>query len=119
MKPNPHVSIGAATFGNELPLALIAGPCQLESRQHAFDMAGRLKEIAARLKIGFVYKTSFDKANRTSLSAKRGAGLDAAVAVFADLRRELGVTILTDVHEREQCAAVAPVVDILQIPAFL
>jgi 2-dehydro-3-deoxyphosphooctonate aldolase (KDO 8-P synthase) len=119
MNPNHHVAVGAATFGNDLPLTLIAGPCQLESREHAFDMAGRLKEMTARLKIGFVYKTSFDKANRTSLAGKRGLGLDKALAVFADLRRELGVTILTDVHEREQCATVAPVVDILQIPAFL
>jgi 2-dehydro-3-deoxyphosphooctonate aldolase (KDO 8-P synthase) len=119
MNPNRHVAVGTAVFGNDLPLALIAGPCQLESRAHAFDMAGRLKEMAARLKIGFVYKTSFDKANRTSLTGKRGLGLDKALAVFADLRRELGVTILTDVHEREQCAMVAPVVDVLQIPAFL
>ena len=119
MKPNPHVKVGAATFGNDLPLALIAGPCQLESREHAFDMAGRLKELTAKLGIGFVYKTSFDKANRTSLAGKRGMGLDKALAVFADLRAELGVTILTDVHERAQCAEIAPVVDVLQIPAFL
>lgn len=119
MKPNAHVAVGGATFGNDLPLALIAGPCQLESRGHAFDMAGRLKEMAARLGIGFVYKTSFDKANRTSLKGARGVGLDAALAVFADLRSELGVAILTDVHEREQCAEVAAVVDVLQIPAFL
>ena len=119
MKPNPHVSVGAATFGNDLPLVLIAGPCQLESRDHAFDMAGRLKEMSKRLGIGFVYKTSFDKANRTSLGSARGVGLDAALAVFADLRRELGIAILTDVHEREQCAEVASVVDVLQIPAFL
>jgi 2-dehydro-3-deoxyphosphooctonate aldolase (KDO 8-P synthase) len=119
MKPNPHVKVGAAIFGNDLPLTLIAGPCQLESRQHAFDMAGRLKEIAARLKIGFVYKTSFDKANRTSLKGKRGLGLAKALAIFADLRKELGVPILTDVHEREQCAEIAAVVDVLQIPAFL
>jgi 2-dehydro-3-deoxyphosphooctonate aldolase (KDO 8-P synthase) len=119
MKPNPHVKVGTATFGNDLPLTLIAGPCQLESRQHAFDMAGRLKEIAARLKIGFVYKTSFDKANRTSLKGKRGLGLAKALAIFADLRKELGVPILTDVHEREQCAEIAAVVDVLQIPAFL
>jgi 2-dehydro-3-deoxyphosphooctonate aldolase (KDO 8-P synthase) len=119
MNPNRHVAVGTAVFGNDLPLALIAGPCQLESRAHAFDMAGRLKEMAARLKIGFVYKTSFDKANRTSLTGRRGLGLDKALAVFADLRHELGVTILTDVHEREQCGVVAPVVDVLQIPAFL
>jgi 2-dehydro-3-deoxyphosphooctonate aldolase (KDO 8-P synthase) len=119
MELHPHVAIGGATFGNDLPLALIAGPCQLESRAHAFDMAGHLKAMAARLGIGLVYKTSFDKANRTSLAGKRGAGLDAALEVFADLRRELGVAILTDVHEREQCARVAAVVDALQIPAFL
>jgi 2-dehydro-3-deoxyphosphooctonate aldolase (KDO 8-P synthase) len=119
MKPNAHVTAGSATFGNDLPLALIAGPCQLESRDHAFDIAGRLKEMTAKLGLGFVYKTSFDKANRTSLKGQRGMGLDKALAIFADLRRELSVAILTDVHEREQCAAVAPVVDILQIPAFL
>ena len=119
MKPNPHVTVGAATFGNDLPLTLIAGPCQMESRDHAFDMAGRLKEMAERLKIGLVYKTSFDKANRTSLAGKRGLGLDKALAVFADLRKELGLPVLTDVHEREQCAEVAEVVDVLQIPAFL
>jgi 2-dehydro-3-deoxyphosphooctonate aldolase (KDO 8-P synthase) len=119
MKPNRHVTAGAVTFGNDLPLALIAGPCQLESRQHAFDMAGKLKEIAGALDLGLVYKTSFDKANRTSLGAKRGLGLDAALPIFADLRRDLGVPILTDVHEREQCALLAPVVDVLQIPAFL
>jgi 2-dehydro-3-deoxyphosphooctonate aldolase (KDO 8-P synthase) len=119
MKPNRHVTAGAVTFGNDLPLALIAGPCQLESRQHAFDMAGKLKEIAGALDLGLVYKTSFDKANRTSLGAKRGLGLEAALPIFADLRRDLGVPILTDVHEREQCALLAPVVDVLQIPAFL
>jgi 2-dehydro-3-deoxyphosphooctonate aldolase (KDO 8-P synthase) len=119
MKPNPHVSIGSTTFGNDLPLALIAGPCQLESRAHAFDMAGQLREMTAELGIGFVYKTSFDKANRTSLGSARGLGLDAALAIFADLRSELGVPVLTDVHEREQCAEVASVVDCIQIPAFL
>ncbi len=119
MKPNTHVAVGGATFGNDLPLTLIAGPCQLESRDHAFDMAGRLKEIAGNLGIGLVYKTSFDKANRTSLTGKRGLGLDKALAIFADLRETLGVPLLTDVHERQQCAEVAEVADILQIPAFL
>jgi 2-dehydro-3-deoxyphosphooctonate aldolase (KDO 8-P synthase) len=117
--PNAHVSAGAATFGNDLPLTLIAGPCQLESRQHAFDMAGRLKEMTTALGIRLVYKSSFDKANRTSLSGQRGAGLDAALPIFADIKKELGLPILTDIHEREQCAIVGEVVDILQIPAFL
>ena len=119
MKPNRHVRVGAATFGNDLPLVLVAGPCQLESRAHAFGMAGRLQEIAARLGIGFVYKTSFDKANRTSLKGKRGLGHAKALAIFSDLRAKLGVAILTDVHERDQCAEIAAVVDVLQIPAFL
>jgi len=119
MNPNPHVTVGNAVFGNDLPLALIAGPCQLESRDHAFEIAGRLREMTAALGVGFVYKTSFDKANRTSLAGRRGLGLEAALPVFADLRRDLGVPILTDVHEREQCAVVAEVVDVLQIPAFL
>src|SRR6201997_3554034 len=118
-KPNPIVTIGKARFGNDLPLALIAGPCVLESRAHAFDMAGALKEITARRGIGFVYKTSFDKANRTSAKSARGLGLDKALEIFADLRAKLGVPILTDVHEPDQCAAIAEVVDILQIPAFL
>ena len=91
----------------------------MESRDHAFDMAGRLKEIAAGLRLGLIYKTSFDKANRTSLSGRRGVGLDRALPVFADLRTQLGIPVITDVHEREHCAAVAPVVDVLQIPAFL
>jgi len=119
MKPNPHVKVGNAVFGNDLPITLIAGPCQLESRGHAFDIAGRLKEMAARLGIGLVYKTSFDKANRTSLVGRRGLGFDKALAVFDDLRRETGLPILTDVHERQQCAPVAEVADVLQIPAFL
>lgn len=117
--PDAIVEAGNVRFGNGLPLALIAGPCQLESRQHAFDMAGALKELTEELGVGFVYKTSFDKANRTSLAGTRGAGLEAATPVFADLRRQLGVPLLTDVHTEEQCAAVAQVVDILQIPAFL
>jgi 2-dehydro-3-deoxyphosphooctonate aldolase (KDO 8-P synthase) len=116
---NSVVEVGGVRFGNALPLALIAGPCQLESRGHAFDMAGALKQICTRLGIGLVYKTSFDKANRTSLSGKRGVGLDAALSVFADLRSELDLPVLTDVHEPAQCAEVAAVVDVLQIPAFL
>jgi 2-dehydro-3-deoxyphosphooctonate aldolase (KDO 8-P synthase) len=119
MTANHHVTVGTAVFGNDLPLCLIAGPCQLESRGHAFDIAGRLKEMAAGLGIGLVYKTSFDKANRTSLVGRRGLGFDKALAVFDDLRRETGLPILTDVHEREQCAPVAEVADVLQIPAFL
>jgi 2-dehydro-3-deoxyphosphooctonate aldolase (KDO 8-P synthase) len=118
-KPNSVVAVGEVRFGNTLPLALIAGPCVLESRAHAFDMAGALKEIAARLSIGLIYKTSFDKANRTSAASARGVGLDKALATFADLREQLGLAVLTDVHEPDQCAPVAEVVDILQIPAFL
>jgi 2-dehydro-3-deoxyphosphooctonate aldolase (KDO 8-P synthase) len=118
-QPNSIVTVGKARFGNALPLALIAGPCVLESRAHAFDMAGALKDLTARLGVGFVYKTSFDKANRTSGKSARGVGLDKALAVFSELREKLGVPVLTDVHEPEQCAAVAAVVDVLQIPAFL
>jgi 2-dehydro-3-deoxyphosphooctonate aldolase (KDO 8-P synthase) len=117
--PNLTVTAGNAVFANDKPLTLIAGPCQLESRDHAFDMAGALKEMAARLGIGLVYKTSYDKANRTSLSATRGAGLEAALPVFDDLRKEFSLPVLTDVHSEEQCRIVAPHVDILQIPAFL
>jgi len=116
---NRTVQVGNALFANTAPMALIAGPCQLESRQHAFDMAGALVDMTRRLGIGLVYKTSFDKANRTSLAGARGVGLDAALPIFADLRAELGVPVLTDVHSQEQCGIVAPVVDVLQIPAFL
>jgi 2-dehydro-3-deoxyphosphooctonate aldolase (KDO 8-P synthase) len=116
---NAVVTVGKVRFGNALPLALIAGPCVLESRAHAFEMATALKEITAKLGIGFVYKTSFDKANRTSARTARGLGLDKALAIFAELREKLGVPLLTDVHEPEQCAPVAEVADILQIPAFL
>ena len=116
---NTTVSLPGVSFGNALPLALIAGPCQMESRDHAFMMAGRLKEICQRLGIGLVYKSSFDKANRTSLKGKRGMGLEKSLAVFADIRKELGLPVLTDVHENAQCAEVASVVDVLQIPAFL
>jgi 2-dehydro-3-deoxyphosphooctonate aldolase (KDO 8-P synthase) len=118
-KPSPIVAVGKVHFGNALPFALIAGPCALESRAHALDMAAALKDITARLGIGFVYKTSFDKANRTSAKGARGIGLDKALAIFAELRTKLGVPMLTDVHEPDQCAPVAEVVDILQIPAFL
>ncbi|TIP27368.1 MAG: 3-deoxy-8-phosphooctulonate synthase [Mesorhizobium sp.] len=118
-KPNPSVTVGNVVFGNTAPLSLIAGPCQLESRQHAFDMAGALKELTEKLGLGLVYKTSYDKANRTSLGGTRGAGLDAALPVFDDLRTAFSLPILTDIHTEEQCALVAPHVDILQIPAFL
>ena len=118
-KPSPIVTAGKVRFGNSLPLALVAGPCVIESRAHAFEMAAARKEIAARRGIGFVYKSSFDKANRTSANSARGLGLDKALAVFAELREKLGLAVLTDVHEPEQCARVAEVVDVLQIPAFL
>jgi 2-dehydro-3-deoxyphosphooctonate aldolase (KDO 8-P synthase) len=123
MPPNAIVQIGrgpaAVKFGAELPLALIAGPCQLESRDHAFEVAAALKEIAARRNIGLVFKTSFDKANRTSGAGARGLGLEAALPVFAEIRERLGLPVLTDVHEIDQCAIAAEAVDVLQIPAFL
>jgi 2-dehydro-3-deoxyphosphooctonate aldolase (KDO 8-P synthase) len=117
--PNPVVTAGATRFGNDLPFTLIAGPCALESRALALEMATALKEITGKLGIGLVYKTSFDKANRTSAANARGVGLDAALPIFADVREQTGLPILTDVHEAEQCARVAEVVDVLQIPAFL
>jgi 2-dehydro-3-deoxyphosphooctonate aldolase (KDO 8-P synthase) len=117
--PSPIVAVGKARFGNSLPLALIAGPCALESRDHAIETASALKEIAGRVGIELVYKTSFDKANRTSAKSARGIGLEGALAIFAEVRQKLGVPILTDVHEAQQCAPVAQVVDVLQIPAFL
>jgi 2-dehydro-3-deoxyphosphooctonate aldolase (KDO 8-P synthase) len=119
LAPNLSVTVGNVVFDNNAALALIAGPCQFESRQHAFDMAGALKELTGKLGIGLVYKTSYDKANRTSLSATRGAGMDAALPVFDELRKEFSLPVLTDVHTEEQCAIVAPHVDVLQIPAFL
>lgn len=118
-KANSTVTVGHVTFSNARPLALIAGPCQLESRTHALEMASALKEIAARVGIGLVFKTSFDKANRTSASGARGIGLAQALPIFAEIRETLGLPVLTDVHENDQCARVAEVVDILQIPAFL
>jgi 2-dehydro-3-deoxyphosphooctonate aldolase (KDO 8-P synthase) len=113
------INVGKLKIANNLPLTLIAGPCQMESRDHAFMMCGQLVEITKKLGIGFIYKSSFDKANRTSLSGKRGIGLDGALPVFADLKKEFGVPVLTDIHERQQCDEVASVVDVMQIPAFL
>ena len=118
-KPNATVTIGALRFGNDLPLSVIAGPCALESKAHALEMAAALKEIAARAGVGFIYKTSFDKANRTSAKSARGLGLDQALPIFSEIRDKLKVPVLTDVHEAEQCARVAFAVDVLQIPAFL
>ncbi len=115
----PVVSVGSVKFGNDLPISIIAGPCQLESRAHALEVASALKEIAGRLGIGLVYKTSFDKANRTSGSAARGVGLAQALPIFAEIRSSLGLPVLTDVHEAAQCAEAAQAVDVLQIPAFL
>jgi 2-dehydro-3-deoxyphosphooctonate aldolase (KDO 8-P synthase) len=115
----PVVTVGGVKFGNNLPISIIAGPCQLERRAHALEVAGALKEIASRLGIGLVYKTSFDKANRTSGSAARGIGLKQALPIFAEIRSSLGLPVLTDVHEAAQCADVAHAVDVLQIPAFL
>jgi 2-dehydro-3-deoxyphosphooctonate aldolase (KDO 8-P synthase) len=112
---------GAAkvAFSNRGRLSLIAGPCQMESRDHAFTMAGKLVELCGKLGISLVYKSSFDKANRTSLSGQRGIGLDSAMEIFADLKKEFGFPVLSDIHTEEQCAIVAKTVDILQIPAFL
>jgi 2-dehydro-3-deoxyphosphooctonate aldolase (KDO 8-P synthase) len=110
---------GRVTFSNAGKLSLIAGPCQMESRDHAFMVAGVLKELCDKLGLGLVYKSSFDKANRTSLSAQRGVGLEKALEVFSDLKKEYGFPVLTDIHTEEQCAEVATVVDVLQIPAFL
>ena len=117
--PNAVIRAGNVEIGNAKKLAIIAGPCQLESRQHAFDMAGALKEACEASGVGLIYKTSFDKANRTSAAAARGMGLENALPIFAELRKSFGLPVLTDVHERDQCAAVAQAVDILQIPAFL
>lgn len=117
--PHPHVTIGDVTFGNDLPIAIFAGPCAMESRQHALEMAGALKEICSRLGLGLIYKSSFDKANRTSLASGRGIGLDKALEVFSEIKETLGLSIVTDVHDADQCAIAGQVVDVLQIPAFL
>jgi 2-dehydro-3-deoxyphosphooctonate aldolase (KDO 8-P synthase) len=119
LRPSPRVAIGSVEVANDAPIAVFAGPCQMESRAHALETASALKEIAARLNLGLVYKSSFDKANRTSLAGRRGMGLAAALPVFAEIRETLGLPVVTDVHETAQCAEVAPVVDVLQIPAFL
>lgn len=115
-----HVAVGRnVVFGNDLPLVLIAGPCQMESRDHALECASALKEMAEKAGIGLIYKSSFDKANRTSLSGQRGIGLSDALPVFAEIRESLGLPVLTDIHSEDQCVPVAEVVDVLQIPAFL
>jgi len=118
-QPNPVVKIGVVEIGNARKLSIIAGPCQLESRSHALEMASALKEIAAKAGVGLIYKTSFDKANRTSGNSERGLGLELSLPIFAEIRESLGIPVLSDVHERDQCAALAQAVDVLQIPAFL
>ena len=118
MKQN-HVQVGDVAFGNDLPLTLIAGPCQMETRDMALSTAGELKRLTDKLGIGLIYKSSFDKANRTSAATPRGIGIDRALEIFSDVKAEFGCPVLTDVHDATQCAAVADVVDILQIPAFL
>ncbi|MBK8177129.1 MAG: 3-deoxy-8-phosphooctulonate synthase [Rhodospirillales bacterium] len=119
LTPPRHVTVSGLAIGNDLPLVIIAGPCVMESRAHALETAYALAEMARDLDVGLIYKTSFDKANRTSLSGARGAGLDAALPVFAEIRESVGLPVITDVHEPAHCAAVAKVVDVLQIPAFL
>lgn len=114
-----HVSVAGLTIGNDLPLVLIAGPCVMESRAHALETASALAEMAKARGVGLIYKTSFDKANRTSLGGARGLGMDGALSVFAEIRESVGVPVITDVHEPSQCAIVAEAVDVLQIPAFL
>ena len=119
VSPNATVKVGSVEIGNTKKLVIIAGPCQLESRVHAFEMAHALREIAEKAGVGLIYKTSFDKANRTSADTARGMGLELALPILADIRSELGLPVLTDVHEQDHCAAVADAVDVLQIPAFL
>lgn len=119
MTPNPVVTVGSVTFSNSAPVAFILGPCQMESRAHALEMAAGVQEAARAAGVAVVFKTSFDKANRTSLGGRRGLGLEAALAVFAEIRDRFGMPVLTDVHEPAQCAVVAEAVDVLQIPAFL
>ena len=116
---NIKVNCGQIEISNDNKICIIAGPCQLETEQHAMDMAGKIKEITNKFKVGFIYKTSFDKANRTSLKGKRGAGLEASLPVFDKIKKELEIPILTDIHNIEQCSIVADHVDVIQIPAFL
>ena len=116
---NKVVKFNNFEISNNKKISLISGPCQLETEQHAMDMAGKIKEIASKFEIGFIYKTSFDKANRTSLKGKRGAGLDSSLPVFDKIKKELNIPVLTDVHNVEQCSIVSKHVDVLQIPAFL
>ena len=113
------VNCGKIEISNKSKICIISGPCQIESEQHAMDMAGKIKEISSKFNLGFIYKTSFDKANRTSLKGKRGVGLDASLTIFDKIKKDLDVPILTDVHNIDQCSIVAKHVDILQIPAFL
>ncbi|MFA5040472.1 MAG: 3-deoxy-8-phosphooctulonate synthase [Bdellovibrionales bacterium] len=110
---------GAIKIGNDLPLVFILGPCQMESRDHALETAAAIKEIADKYKVGVIYKSSFDKANRSSIKTQRGIGIDKALPVFAEIRDKMGMPVITDIHERDQCAEVVKVVDVLQIPAFL
>jgi len=116
---NIKVNCGNIEISNGNKICIIAGPCQLETEQHAMDMAGKIKEITSKFNMGFIYKTSFDKANRTSLKGKRGLGIEQSLPIFDKIKKEFGVSILTDIHNAEQCSVVAPHADVLQIPAFL
>ncbi len=116
---NKIVNCNGLQISNKNKICLIAGPCQLETEQHALDMASQIKEISSKYDIGFIYKTSFDKANRTSLKSKRGAGLEKSLPIFDKIKKNLNIPVLTDIHNEEQCSIVASHVDILQIPAFL
>ena len=116
---NIIVNCDGVKISNKEKICLIAGPCQLENEQHALDMAGKISEISKKYNIGFIYKTSFDKANRTSLKSKRGAGLEKSLPIFDKIKKQINVPILTDIHNTEQCSVVANHVDVLQIPAFL
>ena len=119
IQPMKKVTVGNVSFANNAPFSLMAGPCVLESRQHAFDMAGKIKETCGKLGVGVIYKTSFDKANRSAITSERGPGLEEALVIFADLKQQMGLSVMTDVHEPWQCAEVAKAADIIQIPAFL